>query len=99
VCARKRADLGVTFLGKIAELRHVTEHEPFFAVELREHLDACAHRARIRVIGVVNEPGAAQRALELQASRHRAHDGEARDNVLESRTGSGRRGRWRRARS
>ena len=71
-CARANAPISrVARLRKVAELRHVTEHQPLAPVELRQHLDAGAHRARIGVVGVVDEPGAAGGALELQPPRHR----------------------------
>ena len=38
-----------------------------------QHLDAGAHRARVGVVGVVDEPGAAERRLELQPPGTGAH--------------------------
>ena len=78
--ARVVADASVARHGFAAELRHLAEHEPVLARQCAEHVDAGAHRARIRVVGIVDQPGAARSRLELQATRHGAHVLEAGDD-------------------
>ena len=50
-------------------------------------LQAGAHRAGVRVVGVVDEPRASERGLQLQASRDRLHGAQALLDVVESRAG------------
>ena len=88
---RELPDLGMRGRRELAQLRHVPDHEPLSALELRQHLDPRAHGARVRVVGIVNDPGAAERLLELQPPGDRAHGAEARDDVFELRAGRRRR--------
>ena len=91
--ARELADVAVRSLRELPELRHVSEHQPLAPGEPREHLDRGAHRARVGVVGVVDEPGAARCPPELQAPRHGAHRGKSRRDLLEAHPGAARGGR------
>ena len=48
------------------------EHQPGGARQRAQHLEAGAHRARIGVVGIVDDPAVAQPRLELQPAGHRA---------------------------
>ena len=62
------------------------------ASTLAEHLDPGLHRTRVRVVRVVDDPGATRRGFELQSARNRAHCGKPRAHVVERRAGGDGRG-------
>ncbi len=92
--ARELPDGRVRIDGVLAELTHVPERQPTSAGERHQHLDRSLHRARVRVVGIIDQPGPAAGLLELQAARHGAHRGQARGDVRKARPrAASRRGR------
>src|SRR5579885_2098548 len=89
--ARVGADLRVARAREVAELRHVPEHQPLRTIEPREHVDAGANRAWVGFVGVVDQPRAAARSLQLQTPLYGAHRSKAGAHVLEARAGGHRR--------
>src|SRR5262249_34254894 len=67
------SDFGVSGRRELAKLSHVADDQPPRAAELGGHLHSDLHGAGIRVVGIVDDPGAAERPLELQTARDRAH--------------------------
>ncbi len=96
--ARQRANLAMARLGVLAELGHVAEHQPASARQLGEHLERRARRARVGVVGVVDQPRAAGRRTELQPPGHRAHGGQPGGDLRQRRARGQRSGGGRRAR-
>jgi len=86
--ARELADVGVRLVRGLTELRHVTEDQPAAALKRGEHFDGGAHRARIGVVGVIDQPRTASRPLELQAPGDGTHRGEPRGDLRERGTGA-----------
>ena len=58
-----------------------------------QHVETGAHRARIGVVGIVDDPAAAQPRLQLQPSGNRAKLRQSRGDVVERRARGGRRRR------
>ena len=73
-------------VGAVAELHHVAKHEPAGAAETLECVEPCFQRARIRVVGIVDENAPLICGFEIEASRNRAYCGESRDEIVERRT-------------
>ena len=71
--AGQLAGLAVARRGELAELGHVAEHHPAPTRQLAQHLERGAHRARIGVVRVIDEPGAVRCATQLQSPADRLH--------------------------
>ena len=65
--AHELADLLVVLGRRRAELGHLAEHRDGAALVLREVLERCAHRRRVRVVRVVDQQAAARKRRLLAA--------------------------------
>ena len=91
VIAGEAPDVLMALIGVVAELAHVANDQPATRIAPTTTLDARLHRAGVRVVGVVDDPGTTGRGFQLQSARNRAHCGKARAHVVQRR--AGRRGR------
>ncbi len=85
--ARVRTHVRMTVFGKPTELRHVAEHQPSRARQRTHDLEPGAHRTRIGVVGVIDDPTVSHSGFELQAACDRPKAREAKRDFPEGRAG------------